>query len=583
MLVSGLGIAIHKPDNRLYELRMIGEKSGKRREEGRMADRIVTMADEGKATEAELKFRFPIWLALIGLILGLSVEVLFYGHLLGISFFIWAFLCVAGLLGATIMEGIKSARGSLPLALPILFFSFMVCVRLEPLTMFLNIVLTLALLAIWVRSFRHDRLIDYGWLDLAVAVILVPLEAWIRPWRVLGDAQRQVFRGSGKKEVALAILRGIILAVPILAILMILLSAADLVFEKSLEEALKWLDLERLADLTWRAAIIIISGLFLLGAVVLALRDPGRRTLIGQEKPLVKPFLGFIESVVVLGGVDLLFAIFVGIQFAYLFGGQANINSLGYSYSEYARKGFGELVAVGVLSLLIIFGLASWSERKKRNEKRWFLGLSSLLVAEVLVILISAMKRLMLYEKAYGFTRLRTYTHVFTIWMGVLLLAFLIFLFINQLRRFAPAFALGVMGFALTLNLLNVDAFIVRQNITHLEKTSDLDIAYLAGLTEDAVPPLVALASESSFEERDDLLGELACWQAQLDYRMGELQWPSTHFGRLSASRSLEKIQESFDPFQIIRPDNDYAAWSYVYKGEERDCQHQTFWGSGID
>lgn len=544
-----------------------------------MEDSKVIKNDEEKATEEEVKFRFPLWLSLMGLILGLSVEVLFHGHVLGISFFVWALLCVAILLGATFIEGIKPARWSLSLTLPILFLSFMVSLRLEPLTIFLNIVLTLALLALWVRSFRHGRLIDYGWLDLAVAIVWVPFEAWIRPWRVLGDAQRKVFKGSGKKEVALAILRGIILAVPILVILIMLLSAADLVFEKSVQEALKWLDLERLADLTWRVVIVIVSTLFLLGAIVLALRDPKKRALIGQEKPLVKPFIGFIESVVVLGAVDLLFAIFVGIQFAYLFGGETNISSLGYNYSEYARNGFGELVAVGILSLLLIFGLASWSERKKRNEKRWFLGLSSLLVAEVLVILVSAMKRLLLYEKAYGFTRLRTYTHIFIIWMGVLLLIFLIFLFINQLRRFAPAFALGAVGFVFTLNLLNVDAFIVKQNIAHLEKTSDLDITYLAGLTDDAIPSLVELALDNSFEDKDELLGELACWDAQLEYRLSELKWPSTHLGRLSASRDLDKIQKAFAPYQVVYPEDDYAAWSYIYKGEERQCQHQSFLG----
>ena len=38
--------------------------------------------------------------------------------------------------------------------------------------------------------------------------------------------------------------------------------------------------------------------------------------------------------------VNLLFLVFVWIQFVYLFGGQANISAEGYTYAEYARRGF---------------------------------------------------------------------------------------------------------------------------------------------------------------------------------------------------------------------------------------------------
>ena len=54
--------------------------------------------------------------------------------------------------------------------------------------------------------------------------------------------------------------------------------------------------------------------------------------------------LGLIEVATLLISVDLLFLVFVWIQFAYLFGGQANITLEGYTYAEYARRGFFELL-----------------------------------------------------------------------------------------------------------------------------------------------------------------------------------------------------------------------------------------------
>jgi hypothetical protein len=320
---------------------------------------------------------------------------------------------------------------------------------------------------------------------------------------------------------------------------------------------------------------VILGTVFFLGAIVAALRDPGERKLIGEDKPILKPFLGFIESVMVLGGVDLLFAFFVIIQFAYLFGGEANIDVAGYTYSEYARRGFGELVAVGVLSLGLILGLAAWTKRERPATRWWFNGLSVLLILQVGVILASALTRLLLYEEAYGFTRLRTYTHIFIPWMGLLLLAFLGLLLIGKLRKFAIAIALGAIGFTLTLNLMNVDAFIVNRNVERLEEKSRLDVYYLARLSEDAVPDLVEWARSSSEEVRKELLPELACWNAQLEMQMEEQTWPSTHLSRLAARDAFQDLQQDFAQVEVFR--DDWGFWLIHGEDEEISCAHQNW------
>ena len=86
--------------------------------------------------------------------------------------------------------------------------------------------------------------------------------------------------------------------------------------------------------------------------------------MIGLEKPWLPPFLGWIESIIILLGIDLLFAFFVGIQFKYFFGGQTNIHIDGFTFAEYARKGFSELVIVAVISLLIMQILNSIGKRQ---------------------------------------------------------------------------------------------------------------------------------------------------------------------------------------------------------------------------
>lgn len=533
------------------------------------------LAEGSKPTPRDT-FLHPLWLTLTALALGLIVEILFYGRPLGVSFPIWAVTVCIAALGMAWTESRRPARGSAWLIAPILIFAALAFVRLEPLTLFLNVVAVLCLFALWVRTFRTGRVTDFGWIDFAVAVLWVPVEAIIRPWPVLSKANREAFGDRATNSRLLAVLRGLLLALPIVVVLALLLTAADVIFADVLRKAFEWLDLEWLADFAWRIVVVLASAVFFLGALVAALRDPGERKLAGQDKPLLAPFLGFTESTVVLIGVDLLFALFVFIQLRYLFGGQANITAAGYTYAEYARRGFGELVAVAFLTLGLVLALATFSRRETAGQRKAFNALSAVMVVLVGVILVSAFQRLLLYEQAYGFTRLRAYTHVAILWMGVAFVLFLVMLFAGNLRAFAPA-AVGVaLGFALTLNLLNVDDFIVRRNAERAQAGSELDLDYLTNLSEDAVPALASLAAETSPGVRDEVLPRLACQQAALDQRASE-GWPSTHLAVLRARSALEPWREILSAYHVDAEGPRYNWMVEDASGEMLGCFYPTY------
>ncbi len=512
----------------------------------------------------------PVYLTAIAFALGLAVELLFHGRPLGVSFPLWAALAGGGLLLAAWREDVRPAPTSWILPPLILFLSSMVVFRLEALTVFLNIVVTLVLFTIWVRTLRPGRLLDFGWLDFLVAEAWVPLEAWIRPWGVLGEVQRRAIAGRERQSQAFAIGRGVLLAFPILVLFIVLLSAADLIFADYVETALEWLDLERIFDYLGRTAVVIVSGVFFLGAIVAALRRPARVQLLGEDRPLVPSFLGYTETVIVLGGVDLLFALFVAIQFRYFFGGEANITAAGYTYAEYARRGFGELVVLSFLTLGLILALAGWGRRETTRQQARFNLLSGLLVGLMGVMLVSAFQRLLLYENAFGFTRLRAYTHVAIVWMAVLFVGFLILLLLNRLRRFAPLAALAAVGFAVSLNLLNVDAFIVRHNLARSAAGEELDAWYLAGLSNDAVPLLVAALDDVPEDSVEILLPQMACRRAMLEARQEETGWPSYQVAHLAALSSLETIAPRLDPYPVTSQGRWF--WEVEVDGEPTYC-----------
>ena len=200
-----------------------------------------------------------------------------------------------------------------------------------------------------------------------------------------------------------------------------------------------------------------------------------------------------------------------------MFGGQANINETGFTYADYARRGFFELVGVAVLSLGLYAGLSAITRRETPAARRAFTLLSAGLIALVLAILSSAWMRLILYEEAYGLTRLRASTHVFIPWLALLL--FTVALLELFGRRGALGFALlvFVVGFTVTLPVVNMDAWIARTNLARAMEGKDLDGNTLVGLSIDAYPVLAGAYQDPASPEniRQQTGAALTCWQME--------------------------------------------------------------------
>ncbi len=182
--------------------------------------------------------------------------------------------------------------------------------------------------------------------------------------------------------------------------------------------------------------------------------------------------------------MNLVFAAFVAVQARYLFGGRSLVEAQAHlTYAHYARHGFFELVAVSVLVLPVLLG----ANALVRNRVRVVRALSFTLVLLELAVAASALQRLRLYTQEYGLTELRIYTTGVVLWL-VCVFAWLCVTTLRGRGRFAVGML--VLGFAATaaLNVLNPDALIARTNLTR----PHVDVRYLGGLSDDAVPTLLA-------------------------------------------------------------------------------------------
>ena len=195
----------------------------------------------------------------------------------------------------------------------------------------------------------------------------------------------------------------------------------------------------------------------------------------------------------------------------------------------------------------------------------------------VTVILISAFRRLLLYESAYGFTRLRSYSHIFMVWLGLLLFVVVILEFSERQRAFALAVLAAVLGFVVTLNIINIDGTIVRQNVQRAELGWELDAYYLNTLSVDAIPALLDAYDEAqiSITDRNEISAILACQQEILAEDRSDQTWQSFHLGEAYALSLLNQVPK-FEGVEIYR--DEYNDWWVLVNDDERRCRYD-YWG----
>lgn len=335
-----------------------------------------------------------------------------------------------------------------------------------------------------------------------------------------------------------AILRGVLITIPLLVLFGLLLAAADTIFSDMLGSAFDWLKFDIFDNFIPHTLIILFLTWTGAAALWHALKHSEKKLPIQPDQPLFKPFLGLTETSITLISLNAMFAFFLAVQFRYFFAGSANVSIDGFTYAEYARRGFFELIVVALIASLLFFGLASLTKRDSRAKRRAFSVMAGLLLAQVGVMLISAFQRLRLYEQAYGFTSSRLAAHVFMIFIGLLLLALIIMELTNSFRRLGLVLVLGLLAFALVMVGLNEDALIAQQNLERAVQGEKLDAAYLVhGLSNDAVPTLFRTMDDPQLdpELREKLQLVMACRLASFENNYADATWQSITLPTLTA------------------------------------------------
>lgn len=494
--------------------------------------------------------RGPGAMLLAAFALSIAHQYFFYGHALGVQMPLFtALLYGYAYFFAKERFAAMSAFGWFALAVVGLLSLTYVAFD-NPLFRVLNFIAVPLLLLYHLALLLTDRKLDWADARWVGATLYHAVPASMREWP---EAFRIVQRKTGKRmqerhrHVAKRILIGLGIAAPVLIIVVNLLAAADGVFQHLLSGIPDRFERLSIGGGIRRLLWIAFFGLYFFGLLSGLLRKeaPAPETGGDPEQAAAEkakameaerePFLSFdpIVTATVLLAVNVVYVLFVAVQFTYLFGAWEGLLPAGSTYAEYAKRGFNELVAVSGINFGIVMCALAFGDRKPGALLRFNRLMLYLVVGCSAVMLYSAYSRLLLYEEAYGYTYLRFLVHAFMLYLGVLLL--LAAVRVGRERfPLARSYVIVSLIAYVAINYVGMDRFIAEKNIERYRAGGSIDVHYLGGLSADAIPTLLRFR-----EEVPELLPHLQAKRQQL--ANGDSGWPAFNLARQAALRQLDE------------------------------------------
>lgn len=185
-----------------------------------------------------------------------------------------------------------------------------------------------------------------------------------------------------------------------------------------------------------------------------------------------------------------------------------------YTIVDYARNGFFELCAVTFINVLLISLLLLLTKRPNNVMPIGLRVITVLMSIFTLIFIGTALYKMFMYIKGYGFTPARINAIIF---MSFLLIIFILII-ANQFfknMKFPATVIIVAIVFMLGYNIIDVDSFVVKQNIKLYkeDKIPWMGMSLVYDLDYSALEYLAPFASEENngldSEENDSLDREL--------------------------------------------------------------------------
>lgn len=295
------------------------------------------------------------------------------------------------------------------------------------------------------------------------------------------------------------LLLGIAIAVPLFVVVFLLLFSADAVFRNITGNFIEGLNLGNMF-------LLVLTIVFVFMASYCVMSFMSRKNLPEEvcDTKRCEPLI----AIPIAGIMTMLYLVFSVIQIVYLFMGNMNLPN-GYTYAEYAREGFFQLLAVSILNLIMVLvGLGFF-----RDSRRLKCILAVMSFCTIIMIASSAM-RMIIYIQYYYLTFLR----IMVLWCLAVLLLIFMGVIVSIFRQSFPLFRYSMVVVTvlyMCLAFSHPDYIIAKVNLAGTEADDSTffkgeaynDFYVISELCADAAPAVAEWMETDSYRENKEFSG----------------------------------------------------------------------------
>lgn len=433
------------------------------------------------------------------LLIALLQSVLFYGKEIGISMLIFTILTV-GILWYILDKKKKIInQKAIFWMIPIILLSSTYMIFANTVFYILNIFAIIALMILMFVMATDTKTYFIKYFESSLRLVKITLNQWKNSFEITKNYTNKIVKSNKNcnREKLKKLVVSLAIVFVIVLIVVLLLASADSIFASIFSGFLNIFESFNKATI-WRvvlriAFMIFIYFLFLgfiLAINIKEMKKDKNKCNISLDKLTIK---------ILLIVLNVVYLIFCYIQISSLF---AKINLAGsFSYAEYARSGFFQLMAVSFINFALIF------ISNKNNQKREDLIkiLNILLIIFTMIIVLSSMYRMYMYETEYGLTYLRSFVYIILATELIALIPTIIYIFNAKFDLLKWMIIIGISVYTCT-NFINLEGIIITKNIKAKNRRVAIDYNYICEIaSSDSYKLLTEIAEDKNVETSDRL------------------------------------------------------------------------------
>lgn len=301
------------------------------------------------------------------------------------------------------------------------------------------------------------------------------------------------------------VILGLVLAIPLTLIVGILLISADQGMANIFDAIVDSSIFTHIVKHAFYIVLALPCSLYLFGLFYANTERNNLRTLDDDRCWAIMERFHSIPNGIIYTSVTpicILYVIFFISQASYFLSAFSGDLPDGYSYAEYARRGFFELLTVTVINLSVICFISIFSKQCASEKPKGLKFYTSALSVSTLILITVAMSKMVMYISQFGLTRLRLYTSWFMVLCAVIFVLIIIKQFRYKFRLAGWCTGVFTLMFAV-LCFGRPDWIVAKYNIgmysagylEELDSSALLEMsddAILAGLDADVLTPTEA-------------------------------------------------------------------------------------------